>query len=443
MGALASQAFAVEFKSYWKFSLNLGLNEARTTCRSFEHPRQSGVWVGGNGSCQGAWSELYTQTYLRSPELGAAWVRLDANLSLSFDGERRPGYGQSKVGNSNLFIEAGNIIGADALIWAGKRFYKQEYLWVINMNIVTEDAPGFGVYNIDLGSYGRLAAAAFHSVSNQASPLQTSLDLRIEEIPIGKGRLQIIDVFTETGEADARTGEARYAPMKGNKLAAIYRAWNPDSSHQTAIVYGKGLFGGMDSEEYEQGSLIDSSGAWRNYSVFVDGASPEIRSAVLKSSTIRAGYQFSYYPSGGDWNHNFAAGFQKVQFGGLRFQDEESYYERPDMDTYASVLRSAYNLSSTFAIEPSFAYLKVFNGLGYKHRSAGGTVQESLLPVDQRLSNLALSFNLRPVGRWQQNFSFYLGRSWWNSEIRRDISQGNFPNRTSGFYAGISSYFEI
>lgn len=437
------RSFAQEFKSYWKFSLNLGLNEARTTCRAFEHPKQAGVWVGGNGSCQGAWSDLYTQTYVRSPNLGAAWVRLDANLLMTFDGERRPGREQAKIGNSNLFIEAGNVLGRDALIWAGKRFYKQEYLWVVNMNIVTEDAPGFGVYNIDFGEGGRLAAAVFRSLSNQPSPLQTSLDLRLEDMAVGKGRLHLINVFSETGSTDARSGESTYAPLQGAKLAAIYRLWNPDSSHETALVYGKGLFGGMDSAEYEQGTLIDSSGAWRNYSVFTKGADPEMRKAVLRSSTLRAGYQFSYYPSGGEWSHNFALAYQQVSFGGLRFVEGERFYERPDMDTYASVLRTAYNFSSTFAIEPSFAYLRIFNGLGYKHRDPNGTVQESLMPVDQRLSNVSLAFNLRPVGRWQQNFSFYLGRSYWNSEIRRDISQGRFPNRTSGFYAGVSSYFEI
>lgn len=443
LSLLAPAAGAQEFKSYWKFSLNLGFNEARSTCRSFEHPRQSGVWVGGNGSCQGAWSDLYTQTYLRSPELGAAWVRLDANLFLTFDGERRPQAGGAKVGNSQLFIEAGNVIGRDALIWAGKRYYKQEYLWVINMNIVTEDAPGFGIYNIDFGEGGKLAAAVFRSLSNQEGPLQTSIDTRLEDISLGRGRLHLIHVFSETGRADARSGESRYAPLQGNKLAAIYRLWNPDSSHETAMVLGQGLFGGTDSEEYEQGTLIDSSGAWRNYTVFAEGADPETRRALLKSATVRAGYQFSYYPSGGDWSHNFALGFQKVSFGGLRFQEAERYYERADMDTYAGVLRTAYHFSSTFALEPSFAYLRVFNGLGYKHREASGSIQESLRPVDQRLSNVSLSFNLRPVGRWQQNFSLYVGQSFWNQEIRRDISQGRFPQRSSGFYAGISSYFEI
>lgn len=434
---------AQEFRSYWKFGLNLGFNEARTTCRSFQHPRESGLWIGGGGACQGAWSDIYTQTYLRSPGANGAWVRFDANLSLSFDGERRPSREPSKVGNSNLFMEAGHVLGRDALIWGGKRNYKREELWVIGMKVIEQDAPGFGVYNIDLGPLGRLGAAYFHSLSNQSSPLQTSIDLRVEDIAFGPGRLSLVNVASETGSVDGRTGDERYAPLRGNKSALIYRVWTPSSSHHGAFVQGQGLFGGMDSEEYEQGPLIDSSGAWRNYTVFLKGFAPELRRAVQKSSTLRLGYQYSYYPSGSAWQYNLGVGAQKVKFGGLRFQEGERFYNRADMDSYAAVFKLDYSWSSTFSIEPSLAHIKVINGLGYRHREATGGVQESLRPVDQRLSNVSIAFAAKPIGRWQQKFSLYFGRSYWNDATRRDIAQGNFPERTSGFYAGVSSQFEM
>ncbi len=437
------RAGAQELHTFWKFGLNLGFNEARMTCRTFEHPKQAGLWIGGGGSCQGAWSDFYSQVYLRNPEMGDAWVRLDTNLFLSFEGERRPSNDQVKVGNSSLFLEAGKVLGRDGLIWGGKRGYKREDLWVIGMVIVNEDAPGFGLYNFDLGNYGRLAAAFFHSVSNQSSPMQTSIDLRLEDIPLGDGRLNLIDVYTETGTADARNGDEKFAPLSGNKVAVIYKLWTPSSSHQSAIVYGHGLFGGMDSEEYEQGPLIDSTGAWRNYTVFLKGYTPELRQSVLKSSTLRLGHQFSYYPSDSSWQYNVGVGVQRVDFGGLRFQEGQRYYNRVDMDTFAAALKMTYTINTFYSLEPSLAHIKVVNGLGYRHRSTTGDVQESLRPVDQRLSNVSLNFNIRPVGRSQQNFSIYVGRSYWNDETRRDIAKGYFPERTAGSYAGISTFFEM
>ncbi len=437
-------SFAVDFRAYTKFGLNIGFNEAGTSCRNLENPKNAGVWLGSQGSCQGAWSEIYTQLYLRNPHIPGPWVRLDSDYTLALEGAGRPSERPLKVGNRNLFAEVGQFLPNDALLWVGKRSYKYENLWLLGMNIANQEAPGFGVYNIDMASKGRLGLAWFHTVSNQESPMQTALDLRFEEVSLGDGRLSLITIYSETGRNEARTGERRFEPLQGHKFALLYKIFKPDISHQTALLYGKGLFGGMDSKDSEQGPLIDSNGAWRNYKVFIEDVAPDIARAVQDSTTIRWGYQISSYPSDSDWNWNAGIGYQNVDFGGLRFVEDDKIYLRPDMNTLALIAKPTYAIRSTLELESTFSYLYVSKGLGYKHKAAdSGSVQESLGPVDQKLSGILVSLNLKPLGRWQQKWSTYVGYSWWNDAIRRDIGKGNYPDRTAGLYAGVSSYWEL
>ncbi len=439
----ASQLFAEDFRAYTKFGLNIGFNEAGTSCRNLDNPKNSGVWLGSQGSCQGAWSEIYTQLYLRNPTHSGAWVRLDSDYSLSLEAAGRPSERPLKVGNRNLFAEVGQFLARDALLWMGKRSYKYENLWVLGMNIANQEAPGFGVYNIEVPQ-GKVGLAWFHTVSNQASPMQTALDLRYEDIKLGEGKLSLLGIYSETGPTDARTGKERFEPLQGYKLALLYKVWMPSLSHQAALLWGKGLFGGMDSKDSEQGPLIDSNGAWRNYTVFVQGAAPDLYQAVQRSTTFRWGHQLSYNPNGSDWSWNAGLGYQDVNFGGLRFVQDNLIYKRPRMKTIAAVVKPNYSLRSNLEVETTLSYLKVINGLGYRHKAAdSGTVQDSLAPVDQRLSGLLVSLNLKPLGRWQQKWSTYLGYSSWNDAIRRDIGRGNYPDRTSGLYAGVSSYWEM
>ncbi len=442
---LASEAKAQEFKNFWKFGMNLGLNEAGVSCKPINQPQKAGVWVSGaNGSCSGAWSELYNQLILRSPgSSGGTWARLDFDLQLSLNGERSTPSEAMKIGNRNLFIEIGQLLPNESLLWFGRRNYRWEGLWLIGMTIATTEAPGIGIYNIDVGQGMRASAAALYTVSYSGGPMQSALDFRWEEISALDGKLSFIYNYTMSGARDAQIGNKSYQPMHGYKVALLHKAWAPSGSHQFASLYAKGLAGTMDSVDFEQGPLADSLGPWRNNELFSVSSPPELRDAVQESSLVRVGEQISWYPQGKSISVDAALGWQHADFGSWRFVEDDLIKQRPAMQTVAAAIRPTLQLKSTLELETLLGYVAVANGFGYRHRNSQGDLQETIRPLNQQLYNIYMSLNLKPLARWQQKFSFYTGYSWWNRSMRRDVSNGLYPDRNSGLYAGLSSYWEI
>ncbi|MCX6129575.1 MAG: carbohydrate porin, partial [Proteobacteria bacterium] len=347
------------------------------------------------------------------------------------------------ISNRNLFVEMGQILPNESIVWFGRRNYRWEGLWLIGMPIVSTEAPGLGVYNIDMGGGTRASSALFYTVSSSGGPLQKALDLRLDDISLLHGNLSLIYNYVSTGAQDAQLGTTAYAPMNGYKIAVIHKAWTPASSHQFATMYGHGLSGAMDSADFEQGPLADSLGPWRNNKFFAESSAPELRNAVQKSSIFRIGEQASWYPQGRSFNLDAAIGWQKANFGGLRYLLNDAIYQRPDMQTLAAAIRPSFQLKPTLELETLLGYVAVDKGFGYRHRTEEGDLQDTLHPFDQRLCNLYFSLNLKPMARWQQKFSIYSGYSWWNRALRRDVSNGLYPDRNHGLYAGISSYWEI
>ncbi|HYX36410.1 MAG TPA: carbohydrate porin [Oligoflexus sp.] len=438
-------AEAQELKSWWKFGLNLGLNEAGVSCKPINQPQKSGLWVSGaGGSCQGAWSELFNQYHLRSPSSeGGAWVRFDFDLQLTLNGERSAGTEAMKIGNRNMFLEVGQFLPRESLFWFGRRGYRWEGFWLIGMTIMNSEAPGFGVYNIDVGQGMRASAAAFYTVSYSGGPLQTALDLRLEEISLLNGKLSLIYNATQSGARDAAAGTQSYAPMRGSKFAIMHKAWMPSASHQFGAMYGQGLFGAMDSADFDQGPLADSLGPWRNNELFSASSPPELRDAIRESSVMRIGEQFSWYPQGRSFSLDAAVGWQRAEFGGWRYVIDNMIMERPPMQAVAAAIRPTLQLRPTLELETLLGYVSVIDGFGYRHRNSAGDLQETIRPVDQSLCNIYFALNLKPLARWQQKFGLYTGYSFWNAAMRRDVSNGLYPDRNSGFYLGLSSYWEI
>jgi maltoporin len=436
---------AQELKNWWKFGLNLGLNEAGVSCKPINQPQKSGLWVSGaGGSCQGAWSELYSQYHLRSPSSeGGSWVRLDFDLQLTLNGERSAGTDAMKIGNRNIFLEVGQFLPRETLFWIGRRSYRWEGFWLIGMTIANNEGPGLGLYNFDVGNGVRASAAAFYTVSYSGGPIQSALDFRLEEIPLLDGKLGFISNLTQSGARDAGTGTQSYAPMTGFKFAVMHKAWMPSASHQFGAMIGRGLFGVMDSPDFDQGPLADSLGPWRNNQLFSDSAPSELRDAVQDSRLLRIGEQFSWYPQGKAFSLDAAIGWQRADFGGWRYTVDDQIYERPPMEAVAAAIRPMYQIRSTLELETLLGYVAVTDGFGYRHREGDGDLQETIRPVDQSLVNLYLALNLKPLARWQQKFGLYTGYSIWNDAMRRDVSNGLYPGRNSGFYLGLSSYWEI
>ncbi len=442
---LSVPAKAREFKNYWKFGMNLGLNEAGVSCKPINQPRQAGIWLSGaNGSCQGAWSSIYNQYIMRSPSNeGGAWARFDFDLHLSLNGDRSAAADAMKIGNSNLFVEVGQLLPLESLLWIGRRGYRWEGLWLIGMTIANTEGPGFGIYNIDVGQGRRAALAAFYTVSYSGGPVQSVVDFRLEEISLWDGKLGFVSSYTASGARDSAAGTQSYAPMHGYKFALLHKRWAPSGSHQFASLYARGLFGVIDSADFEQGPLADSMGPWRNNDLFSSSSPPELRDAVQESSLIRIGEQLSWYPQSQVFSVDAAIGWQKADFGGWRYAENGIIRQRPAMQSFAVAVRPIWQIKSTLELESLLGYVSVIDGFGYRHRTDDGNLQETLRPLDQNLCNLYFSLNMKPMARWQQKFSIYSGYSWWNRAMRRDVSNGLYPDRSSGWYTGLSSYWEI
>ncbi len=118
-------------------------------------------------------------------------------------------------------------------------------------------------------------------------------------------------------------------------------------------------------------------------------------------------------------------------------------HERPPVEALAAAIRPTYHIRSTLELETLLGYVSVSDGFGYRHRDGDGDLQETIRPVDQSLFNIYCALNLKPLARWQQKFGMYTGYSFWNDAMRRDVSNGLYPGRNSGFYLGLSSYWEI
>ncbi len=379
------------------------------------------------GGAQQIWARAFIDITLKAP-MERGWV------------DTTQGDKGLILGNRNFYGEVGNFWGNREVLWMGNRSYDYEDLWLLDLRILDQHGPGLGVSQIDVG-LGKLALAFFRVNSKNGGPSQDSFDLRWNQIPLAGGFLKFALLNTRTLSTDSKTGEKKYTPMRGSQLASIYQLEDEDSENKFFIQFGEGLYGGSDRVPFDQGggAQFNNMGEDRDPSLFDQNLPEDERAALSKSKAYRVGNQFILYPEFVPFSLHSAVLFEKVDFGGLLFEDEGVVFARPVMETRAWILKPVWDMTARQSFSLSHSAVLIQNGLGYKRRLPDGIPTENRRPVDRSLRRSEIAYTLRPLG-WGggTETKFYAAYNQWNSETRRDVTSGPLQQKTSGWTGGIT-----
>ncbi|HYX36412.1 MAG TPA: carbohydrate porin [Oligoflexus sp.] len=373
------------------------------------------------------------------------WARALIDLTLRVPMERgwadtTGGNSGLVLGNRNFFAEVGNFWGSKEVVWVGNRSYDYEDLWTLDLRILDQHGPGLGMNNIDLG-WGTLGLAFFRVNSKNGGPSQDTLDLRWDRLPLFGGLLKFALLQTRTLSTDSKTGAKKYAPMTGTQLALIHRWDDEDSENKFFMQAGQGLYGGNDLVPFDQGrgSEFNNTGEERD-PIWLDATLyHEERQALKRSRAYRIGNQYLLYPEFLPFSLHTAALYERVEFGGLHYEDEGLIFDRPRMETRAWILRPMWDITTRQSLALSHAAVLIQNGLGYHRRLLDGTLSESRKPVDRSLRRSEIAYIVRPLG-WGggTEAKLYAAYNEWNPETRRDVSRGPLQNKTHGWTGGLT-----
>jgi hypothetical protein len=344
------------------------------------------------------------------------------------------------LGNRNFYAEVGNFWGGKEVVWVGNRSYDYEDLWTLDLRILDQHGPGLGFRNIDLGT-GYLGLAFFRVNSRNGGPSQDTIDLRWDRVPLFGGLLKAALLQTRTLSTDSKTGEKKYAPMHGAQMALIHLVDDEDSENKFFVQAGQGLFGGNDLVPFDQGRGVEFNniGAERDPVWLESSLHQAERDAIKRSKAWRVGNQYLLYPEFVPFSLHAAALYERVEFGGLHYEDEGVIYDRPRMETRAWILRPFWDFTARQSLALSHAAVLIQNGLGYRRRLLDNTVTESRKPVDRSLRRSEIAYIVRPLG-WGggTEAKFYAAYNEWNPEIRRDVSRGPLQEKTQGWTGGVT-----
>ncbi len=366
-------------------------------------------------------------------------LRLQTNMLRSWSDTYGTGADALSWSNRNFYVEAGRVLGLGETLWIGNRSYDHEDLWLLDLRLLDQHGPGFGIGDLKVPG-GSLGLAFFRVVSRKGGPTQDTLDLRLSKIPLFEGEGKFALISTTTGETDAFSGERIYERMRGWQSAFIYKWEDENLIHRWALQYGQGLYGGIDQTEFSKGRgiALNETGEDRDATYLLKDSPADEREAVRRSHAWRVADQLDYTPLDSRWSLHGGFAYEQVSFGGLRFQKDTTYYRRGDMQTLAWVLRPSYDINDLYGIDLQHADVLIKQGLGYKHKTPDSVEQDSREPVDRHLRRTSLGFVLRPLGWGYAELRSYLAYNAWNREITYDITDGAFQGKTSGLTAGVT-----
>jgi maltoporin len=439
-----AQGVLEETQFHGRFHLGLAYGSSRTlaSCLRLQSPVDFDFGRDDCGEAEGVF--LLTRNFLRSvgDQIWARAVidlRLETNMLRSWSDTYGNGEDALRWSNRNFYVEAGRVLGLDETLWIGNRSYDYEDLWLLDLRLLDQHGPGFGISNLKT-PMGPLALAFFRVVSQKGGPTQDTFDVRISRIPLleGEGKLALIQ--TSTGAVDASSGEKKYARMQGSQVAFVYQWEDENLLHKWAIQAGQGLYGGTDLTAFDKGRgiALNETGEERDPSFLLKDSPADEREAVKESRSLRLADQISVTPSDKPWAFHAGAAYEWVSFGGLRYQKDELFYKRGDMETIVWALRPAYHWTDNYGLDLQLSDLLIKQGLGFKHVTPDGVEQNHREPVTRRFQRASLGFLVRPLGWGYAELRTYLAYNKWNREIQKDITEGAFSDRSKGITGGMT-----
>lgn len=173
-----------------------------------------------------------------NPEKDGAWFKTSTMLAIvaprnsTFDS-------LDAIAIREAFAEAGKVIASkpELSFWAGQRFYRRKDVHITDFFFHDMSSYGAGFQDLKVGGKAKLAVAYLGTSTDDdprdlGSLLRNTLDLRLYDIPVGKGTLEfwLAPMFTAEGSLDEAnrggiaTGVFHFLPMKGgfNELSAEF-----------------------------------------------------------------------------------------------------------------------------------------------------------------------------------------------------------------------------
>lgn len=441
---LRAQGVIEDTRFHGRFTLGFAYGASRTlaSCLRLQTETDFDIARDDCGLAEGVF--LFAKDFFRSVgdqvwARGVIDVHVRTNMQRNWSDTEAEGEEGLELSNRNFYAETGNYFGQGERLWVGNRSYDYEDLWLLDLRLLDQHGPGFGVQDIPT-PIGGLGLAFFRVASRLGGPAQDTLDLRLARIPLFEGYGKFVLIGTQTGRADARSGEKKFVSMQGVQTGFIYQ-WESESLiHKWAVQYGTGLYGGNDLVAYTEGRgiALNETGEDRDPVTLTQGLFEQERAAMRRSSSFRVADQLELLPEESRWSLRLAAAFESVDFGGLRYEKEGAFYRRGDMQTVAWAARPAYDISETYGVDIAWNTVAISRGVGFKHRDAAGNEQTTREPVDRRLERVSIGFLVRPLSWGFAEFRPYVAHNRWNRAIQRDINRGPAREANEAISGGLT-----
>lgn len=351
------------------------------------------------------YGELALATYVKranenSPLYGYGQIR----LAYAPDGHTNweGANGDNPIAVRESFVEIGGLTKYQLSFWAGKRFYREQDLYMNDFYYFADTSGnGGGVGNIPFVRNSKLHFAVLRETKSTETDngklALTLFDLRAKGIALGGGfevNVWLGHAVTSSG-VDSTTGD-EYDDLSGQVAGFILQKGLAHGFNHFAVIWGKGLL-----DEFNlYGDLTAIKGS---------AAAEEQRDSNRLRVVEHLTYDFN-----SDWSFHFGA-----------------TYERRDNGKDSDSLEEWYNLGvhPVYFIDDNF---QIAGQLGTSVVDSEGAAPRRLTRVTIA-PQIALARNIwsRPVLR-----AFY-SKSFWSRSNRGSIGGKAYQNETSGTNMGL------
>lgn len=314
------------------------------------------------------------------------------------------------------FVQGIGILG-QAKPWIGKRYYRRQDIHMLDYYLINNSGPGFGVEEIDLG-FAHLQAAVTRNTasSHDDTPAQVNPDLRLTDIRVGGGAVDVLAIAGNAGNRGHATGTTSWEAQNGLQLGVIHKMAFSSGQNRVTLQYGQGLFGGDGAS---RSILLDNFGA--DGSRAIKAGDTQTASARQSSSSLRVAEEYVGSLSG-QLSSAFALLYQSTDFGGY----QEGGVKAPGKSELMVGVRPAWQFTPYWALAGEYGYTQVSKALKVDGQYQDATLHKVTLAPELT----AAGYLTRPQLRL---FATY---ATWNKESTGQTGGAVYNQGTTGFSTG-------
>lgn len=446
--ALSLQSFSAqaaegfEYHGYLRVGTGLSKKQTQNACYRLLHTGGAPYRLGNE--CEFYMESIFTHTFKKDNESDSPWFKTSLNLALVSDTlqtfESTAG-GDFEIANREVYVEAGNVVSKDSVLWVGKRFYKRRDIHMFDLFLLETVGTGGGLYDIAAGP-GKAHVAWVQNRSNSTftsgtatatAPMVSSADIRYD-LPLGEGsNLETILIYGQKSGEPAK-GEAgvEYEKVSGANLTFIYGTdFAKASSNRVFLQYGQGLFGAA------LGTTNLVTGFESDASTIVKGAgSSDLKKELEDSRTLRIADDFVYNAEA--WELGLALVYSDEDFGGANLTDGT---EADNRRILMAGVRPSYYLSKFWKVTLDSGYTTIENNS--RTDSSSGTPVTT--QEDNKLMKNTIALQVSPASGFgvRPALRFYVTHADWDKDTTpyMNFSNGNqvYATDTDGVSYGIQA----